>query len=56
MAVSISRAIRRFEQAVRDHALKGCAHELDKAHIQRTYEVTKKDLYHVLGLPEPKGE
>lgn len=56
MATSISRAIRRFEQAVRDHEMIGAAHPDDQTRIQATYEVRLRDLCHACGIPEIKAK
>jgi hypothetical protein len=44
MAISFTRAMKRFEAAVRDHELIGAAHPADRDHIQSTYHQAKKDL------------
>lgn len=44
MSASFTRAINRFEAAVREHENMGALHPDDHAAIQKHYEVTKLDL------------
>lgn len=54
MPASISRAIRRFEAAVRAHDNKGAQHPSDWDQIERNYRKTKDDLCDAIGIARIK--
>lgn len=44
MSASFTRAVNRFEKAVREHEMMGAQHPEEHARIEKHYQTTKQDL------------